>query len=961
MTPAGEIAPHELYSSMELEEVFLHFLNRFENLPDPRSVAEARVTSDEVWALTDWFSGQDPRMWYRMWCESTAQVRLSGEVFASRREMFGALLLIIGSELCRANSNEDSVWPAVTGVLQADRLSFAGLFVGGQPSITCKNALAAGARRLKLRSLIDRYGAQDYFDTLKLQFGFTRRGGARRLSDWLDGLGLPIAVRILTGVEPDYGDLMSPTFTDLWTVLHDFRRNRVSESRTFDVLDSSPWVGRDWVPELMVAARLRSDRTVALVSGTEMPAASSEPLCDLFLRWDYPAKPQLSLLLNEEQIYEMLVGRDTATFAIDGRVVERWTLQEAGAWRGRRELPCQPAAAKPNLRPNRLSVSSEGEPLEEVDLFEIGMGEPLLIFDLRSGTLISPTSRLDTKKDYALLCDADLSVPGVTPALKATDRVVYRMAGPWCQDLKVICDGATYWQPTVDQREPLPPIRLKLESLPSQCAEIGSACHVNIVGVPDKVTSILLVVAGKFHSTIRRGDVWQTERPLQITLGIALGEQRVRIRLCGSGWTRTVTPKCSLSLRGVAYVETDSDPGSEPEWTLLPTGRPLDRAGGAATTARIFLGNGRYELFEGSRFVGKVGSRPLLLRELCGWGAPLTVRSPHQPPSVVVESVEDRGRGTFVPSLFRGRTNAHLVWHIPMTPSAKHTILFWEDVFRQPKTLPAGEVTNQQDDFVWKLPNLGLIAAMAIAYDGTRIASYWDRDQITQALTHGQSSQLFALLRWLKVPVLNSSFREPMREAVLRRPAEFVKGWMNDSALPLGLVQRQSEQGLDVVIREFLWNYVERNENTLDKLAGILSGAAGPTSGPDAFRSTLSQLGEVCPSLSYNFARVKLRGAKFRKYVLGTVAAMLRQPETAEVSQLHTRLAADRRDCASLIGIEPEALENSVNAFGAYLDNQAPGCYPETEADLRRLGESARGRQFLIASLLIRLVERNRF
>lgn len=852
MTPVLAIEPHELRSSMELEEVFLHFLNRFESLSEPRSVAEARVTPDEVRILTDWFSGQEPRIWYRMWCESTRQLNVSSEVIASRREMFGAVLLIFCSELCRANSNEDAVWPTVTAVLQADRLNFPALFIGGQPTVICKDALAAGARRLRLRSLIDRYGAQDYFDTLKLQFGFTRRGAARRLSDWLDGLGLPIAVRILTGVEPEYGDLMSPTFTDLWTALRDFRRNRPSDSRIANVLDSSPWVRSDWVPELMAAASLWSDRAVALVSSREVPAASREHLCELFLRWNCPVEPQLSLRLNQERIYEMLAGRGSATFAIDGGVVERWTLQESGVWRGRRELPCQPVASKPNLRPNRLSVSSDGEPLEEVDLFEIGTGEPLLIFDLKSGTLISPTSRLDTNKDYALLCDADLSVPGLTPALRARDTVVFRIAGPWRQDLRVICDGATYWQPIADQRDPLPPIRLQLECLPSQCVGVGSDCHLNVVGLPENATSVLLVIAGKPHTVTRRGDVWQTELPLRITLAMALGKERVRVRVSGLGWTRTVTPRSSLSLRGVAYMVTASDSGSDPDWRLLPQGRPLNRAGGSGT-ARVFVGKEQHELLEGSRLIGKVGSRPFQLREFCGWGAPLIIRSSHQSPFALVESVEDYGLGTFVPPLFRGRTHAHLIWQVPMSPSAKHTILVWDDLLRHPNRLPAGEVTNQQDDFVWRLPNEGTVAAMAISYEDTRIASYWDRDRIIYALKNVQSAQLFALLRWLKIPVLNSWFRETMREAVLRRPIEFVKGWMNDSALPFGLVHRQAEQGLEIVIREFLWNYIDRNENTLDKLAGMVSGRAGPMDGADAFTSILSQLGELCPSLSYNF------------------------------------------------------------------------------------------------------------
>jgi hypothetical protein len=50
-----------------------------------------------------------------------------------------------------------------TAVLRTDTISFPALFVGGQPTTACKNAVAAGSRRLRLRNLIDRYGAQEYF------------------------------------------------------------------------------------------------------------------------------------------------------------------------------------------------------------------------------------------------------------------------------------------------------------------------------------------------------------------------------------------------------------------------------------------------------------------------------------------------------------------------------------------------------------------------------------------------------------------------------------------------------------------------------------------------------------------------------------------------------------------------------------------------------------------------------
>src|ERR1035438_6409128 len=220
--------------------------------------------------------------------------------------MFGTLLLILASEVCRSNSNEDSVWPAVTAVLRADMISFPALFVAGQPTTSCKNAIAAGARRMRLRNLIDRYGAQEYFDTLKLQFGFTLRGAVRKLPEWLDGVGLPIAVRILAGLEPEYGDLRSDTFTDLWKVLQDFRRDRVSAEYTERLLRESPWIRPEWPPELMRAAKIPPPRPETAFDAREAPDRGDEAVCEILLKWEYPAKPELSVRLNEEQICDVL-------------------------------------------------------------------------------------------------------------------------------------------------------------------------------------------------------------------------------------------------------------------------------------------------------------------------------------------------------------------------------------------------------------------------------------------------------------------------------------------------------------------------------------------------------------------------------------------------------------------------------------------------------------------------------
>jgi hypothetical protein len=455
----------------------------------------------------------------------------------------------------------------------------------------------------------------------------------------------------------------------------------------------------------------------------------------------------------------------------------------------------------------------------------------------------------------------------------------------------------------------------------------------------------------------QHGAYWQTGRPLQITLGIALGEERIRIRVSGPNYARTVTPKSSLNLLGIACFETESNADVEPKWTLLNRRRPLNRADGSGR-ARVFVEATKSQLFEGSRFVGKVSPRGLQLKDLCGWGAPLIVRGERQPDTMLVEAVEDYGRGKFLPPLFNRPTGACLSWRTSTHPSNGHQILVWTDLFQKPRGFGANEVSSQHDDTLWKLPGLGSVAAMAVAYKGVRTASHWVTEPTINALKNARSSNLFAVFRWLKLPILNSSFRAAMQAGVVQAPAEFVSGWLGVEALQYGLVHQPAEQGLEAVIREFLWNHADRNETRMERLARAFPSEGGAQSEADTFKSSLRRLGEICPSLAYNLAKPKVRGDKYRKYVRAVVAAMLQQP--ADCPQLRERLAAACHDCANLLGIAPEVLEANVNAFAAHLDNLASN-YKQVETELRRLGETSRGCQFLTASLLLRLVERSGF
>jgi hypothetical protein len=89
----------DIHPLSDLEEVFLYFFGKFQALPSPRSVAEARIKVEECDQLARWLCGN----WQmaRDWLDSTWQDDLGIATSASRQEMLGSLLLILASEVCR--------------------------------------------------------------------------------------------------------------------------------------------------------------------------------------------------------------------------------------------------------------------------------------------------------------------------------------------------------------------------------------------------------------------------------------------------------------------------------------------------------------------------------------------------------------------------------------------------------------------------------------------------------------------------------------------------------------------------------------------------------------------------------------------------------------------------------------------------------------------------------------------
>jgi hypothetical protein len=523
-----------------------------------------------------------------------------------------------------------------------------------------------------------------------------------------------------------------------------------------------------------------------------------------------------------------------------------------------------------------------------------------------------------------------------------------------------MCEGLTYWRPLLSEAEPPRQFSVALESAPGQVAEPGSASRVLLTGIPADASAVALTIGHTSYRAVQKAGLWEPETPVRITAEMPLRKERLRVRIEGEGYGRSVVPKLELRLRGIACVESGAGEDSELRWEFHNRQLPLNRAGGSGNT-RVFVETPSSWLYEGAYRVGRIGNRPLPLRDLHGWGAPLLVRADNGAETAMVGSVEDKGAACFQPPMLRNAPAIH--WRAPVSPGREHKVLIWSNLSADPRPIGADQISIHRDGLVWRLPDSGFVAAMAVAHLGSRHASFWNIERTLFALGQTPSAKLFALLRWLHVPVLSPAFIRPIRQAALRAPVEFVTGWLRDASLPYGLTHRPSEPGLHVVIRSLLWNHAERNEYTMDRIAvAIQEPSANSTQRSDAetFKDALVSLGQICPSLAYSLAVKKVHGDKYKRCAKSVAASMLRLPESVDATQLRIQLAAARREAAELIGLSCSQLEEGEAAFAAHLDKPAAS-YSQFEPALRRLGETSRGPQFLTASLLLRLVERSRY
>jgi hypothetical protein len=150
-----------------------------------------------------------------------------------------------------------------------------------------------------------------------------------------------------------------------------------------------------------------------------------------------------------------------------------------------------------------------------------------------------------------------------------------------------------------------------------------------------------------------------------------------------------------------------------------------------------------------------------------------------------------------------------LVW--PIEPGNQHTIHWWDRTGAFYTLAP--ELSKAQDDGLWWRasvpPDLTEPIAIAIAYNGTRLGSWWD-DRWSTAIrrpTQQDPETIAALLYWFHLPVLSPRYLFDVRSFAAIYMGEALAAWVGKIGLPPGLQWGELDDGWLSAVRTIFWNW----------------------------------------------------------------------------------------------------------------------------------------------------------
>ncbi len=833
--------------------------------PRPWSVAELRLGESDLDWLRDFFGAISERTIRR--CCSLVPNQVGGKSLEGR---FGCLLLLYEAEVARRFATEGELWCHVlnNGSWSADAKRL--LFVQGQPHARQKSALESGAIEFGLRQAFGEDGAQEYYQTVNLQFGFTRTGFERRLPEWLVRQGQPVAVERLLYSERHSSD----NFARFWYALRAYRKGDVNADELRRIVEHSAWVLPEWYDSLIVKCRERIDELgIEEIDETDQSDAfvahrrnrnfrSQSFLTAPRLKWIDGNNAQFVCQVSLSDDLEL--GHDTYDVVIDDIRCQRILRQSDGQYAVPSQEILLPAASdlvNANLAlPDGLVVASQ-------QLMLWDRTEDVEAYEMPSGRRTDPWGDgLKREHDYVLSLADDLvleAAAGISAEACLGGRRLLFVPAEQLSSIVVLLDGIEFWKAWLHTREPEWLRRVTVEVKPSPTGTLPQAklrfrC-------PDDIDVISVRFAGRLLDVTNRGG------GLKETEAIPLDEH---------AWD-------SDSLTGVAVLRYQQQfkikrfrQRMEPfgnlirhgqRWRIVNSGGSLDAATAVTSRYRFAPTNqtADWHVFEGTRWLSRVNAHAQSLHGLEGRGAPLLLwQGPYnstEPETRVYREVMNGG--VIEDAKFPDTDSCVLTLHYAIEPDERHSVVCLEENGRL-RTMPSQSVVCSDDSKTWTV-NLSELPpghlepiAVALAFSGHRLGCWWASDW-TRCLAddHFTVGDMVAELveetsfaiRWLHLPILGRNSRLAICDFARSYAVPVLKTWLPDEVDRSGLSVANGGEGWWDVLRAvfFDWQPSASDALLLDRTIEV---AVGNTVGLPTMVSTKT-LSRISPILAARFVR----------------------------------------------------------------------------------------------------------
>ena len=884
---------------------------KLHTLPFPRSLCELRSGEEDYRRLCDWFGKLQPWQlgrWLTGINSRRVALELEGEAF-SYAEVTGCLLLLLASETARREAREGYVWAAVRRPFphSVERA----LFAHGQPREAFKDAMEASARKLNLRHVYGQEGTQEYYLSVYLQFGFTRRGMAR-LANWLVGQPTTEAIQYLSGARG--AAVRSESFTQLWDTLRNYRTNNITEARARQTLAENPWVLPDWADELLLRAKEHADESrPANIAIADDEPASPYFLAEPRLRWDLSADPKFVSTIVNLADFEFEADRYHVRSGANAPALAQLLQNQDGSYRSTSEEIVFPGDI-PEFMVTLVDDNGNSPASQPLTLWD--PMEDVELFNLRSGRKVDPwLSPIRDGSEYALLVSSDLTVePAGLPFHRLRDdKTLYLLRLLGDNPARVSLEGVELWshganQPDSNRRgEPEWAHTVSVEVTPPDQVNVASTSgrRLYISGFRNDVTLLYTRLGSQplDFSPIEGGGYVTGEfniDPLlfskstlsefQVRLGLRTGGEKVNItrstfinvtgvlRLSDGGW-RTVDPRDQLSA---------IDAGQFVYRIVTPArmnGFPVERQDDLA-------------LMEGAVFLSRLRKAPRPLGDLGGYGAPLGVRHPYnwtEPQNLLTIAAETYDPGIITDAQDAGDGKVNLYLRQPLEPGTGHQMIFWRPGAR-PDVLSAQETVDYVSDVrdEWEVSHSHQFlddVFVAVAYEGAKIGAWWPQWPVRclADVAEPAARETAAMLKWLHAPIVSQSWIGEVQDFAQRCPSHVLSAWLLDAddGLPDALRLGHVTDHWGAAVRQIFAGWNPSAQSAYDIVSAL---GLGIDSSHDRICEALQTLSRLTPLLMGRVLQALEISGQQKHAVIQRMRVIIGElPETSSPSDIRQR------------------------------------------------------------------------